>query len=65
MIAEPPFDAGATQVRRIWPARPVATAATERGAAGDELDVDGALAATLLDGVDGSVDAVGALSASG
>ncbi len=34
MIAEPPFDAGATQVRRISPDMLVAAAATERGAVG-------------------------------
>ena len=34
MIADPPFDNGATHVRRIWPDKFVGAAAGERGADG-------------------------------
>ncbi len=48
MIAEPPFDSGATQVRRSWPEAPVGAAVNERGAVGN---VRGIALAVLLAGL--------------
>ncbi len=48
MTADPPFDTGATHVRRTWPDTFVGVAAGERGADGT---VRGMALTTLLDGL--------------
>ena len=47
MIAAPPFDDGATHVRRTWPDRLVGAAVVERGAEGF---VRGMVLTMVLDG---------------